>query len=139
MGSGAPANPKKRALTLRNPDSLLLSPLCRMFFPAAQFYFEKYEFCLMPKYDFCLTRECDACGQVCGGGFHYCPKCNIYLCFTCGLLLIQAGYDYPFSCLTCGSRFDMIRKRSCDICGMPAVDNLCVGCRIFAERHLTNP
>jgi len=46
-------------------------------------------------YDFCLTRECDACGKVCGGGFRYCPKCNICLCFCCGLLMLKAGYKFP--------------------------------------------
>jgi hypothetical protein len=59
----------------------------------------------MRSYDFCLTREYDACGEVCGGGFHYCPKCNICLCFLCGIILINAGYGFPITCPMCGEKF----------------------------------
>jgi len=53
-----------------------------------------------------LTRPCDGCGKPIGGGFHHCPKCDIWFCFYCGICLINAGYKYPLTCPMCGGKFE---------------------------------
>jgi hypothetical protein len=45
-----------------------------------------------------VARPCDACGRAIGGGFKRCPKCNIYLCFMCGLTLTKEFPEVPDVC-----------------------------------------
>jgi hypothetical protein len=42
-----------------------------------------------------LSRPCDACGKMIGGGFKYCPKCQIYFCFTCWIELMYIQGKLP--------------------------------------------
>jgi hypothetical protein len=60
---------------------------------------------------FDLTRPCDACGQMVGGGVHYCPKCKICFCGNCHFeLLYQQRKKYTKStllvCPMCGGQFE---------------------------------
>jgi len=32
---------------------------------------------------FNLSKQCDACGNMVGGGVRWCPKCKICFCFQC--------------------------------------------------------
>jgi len=52
-----------------------------------------------------LTKQCDACGSKEGGWKYHCPKCNITLCFGCGLKLILNSHQYPLKCPMCGGEF----------------------------------
>jgi len=51
-----------------------------------------------------LTRPCDACGKPIGGGFHHCPKCDIWYCDLCVYYLIR-NHRNPYACPMCGGKF----------------------------------
>ena len=48
-----------------------------------------------------LARQCDACGSEESGWKYLCPKCNITLCYGCGLNLILECDFYPLRCPVC--------------------------------------
>jgi hypothetical protein len=49
-----------------------------------------------------LSRPCDACGKPIGGGYRHCPKCKIYFCWYCGIVLMQNSKELPVKCPMCG-------------------------------------
>jgi len=49
-----------------------------------------------------LSRPCDACGKPIGGGYKYCPSCNICFCWYCGYVLQTLSKEYPVKCPMCG-------------------------------------
>ncbi|MBK5133314.1 hypothetical protein JJE00_02675 [Candidatus Bathyarchaeota archaeon] len=56
--------------------------------------------------DCCLRRPCDACGKRIQGGNWHCPRCNICLCYYCGLsLIIDYKHNYPLKCPMCNQEF----------------------------------
>jgi hypothetical protein len=54
-----------------------------------------------------LSSPCAACGQFVGGGFEYCPKCKIALCFYCQMMLFlsQKNPRPKARCPMCGEYF----------------------------------
>jgi len=52
-----------------------------------------------------LTRLCDACGNMIGGGYYHCSKCQIYFCFYCSTQLSWIQKELPLKCPMCGGKF----------------------------------
>jgi hypothetical protein len=53
-----------------------------------------------------LTRPCDDCGNIIGGGYHFCPKCQFYLCFLCSMKLLDVQKKMPIECPICGANLE---------------------------------
>ncbi|MGA2524756.1 MAG: hypothetical protein ABSF65_11480 [Candidatus Bathyarchaeia archaeon] len=53
-----------------------------------------------------LSRPCDACGEMIGGGFHNCPKCQIYFCLLCSYELMRVQKKLPIECPMCGGKME---------------------------------
>jgi DNA-directed RNA polymerase subunit RPC12/RpoP len=51
-----------------------------------------------------LTRACDAYGDMIGGGFKCCPKCQIYFCSLCLYGLMDIQNKLPIKCPICGEK-----------------------------------
>jgi len=49
-----------------------------------------------------LSRPCDSCGKPIGGGYSYCPKCKIYFCLCCSIVLQNITKEYQVKCPMCG-------------------------------------
>gem|GEM_PF-2292249 len=55
------------------------------------------------KPDPCWSKLCELCGSRIQAGSFHCPKCNICICFTCGIQLLFKE-DYPANCPKCGTK-----------------------------------
>ena len=87
-------------LQLMTRLSLLLNSLgCMRFFQVTGFYFRAVYQIFMESVD--LSRLCDSCGRSIGGGYGFCYKCKIYLCFSCHLQLMEHLKVYPVVCPMC--------------------------------------
>ena len=75
-----------------------------------------------------LSRPCDACGKMIGGGFKYCPKCQIYLCFLCSYQLMCSQNKYPVECPMCGGKPVSLKEMSPEsICLSLCLKQLIIG------------
>jgi len=55
--------------------------------------------------DCCLTRLCDTYGERIQGGSFHCSKCDICICFSCGIELLRKE-NYPANCPKCGAKLE---------------------------------
>lgn len=61
-----------------------------------------------------LSRPCDACGKMIGGGFKYCPKCQIYLCFLCSYQLMCSQNKFPIECPMAVENLNILNHEVCN-------------------------
>jgi DNA-directed RNA polymerase subunit RPC12/RpoP len=64
-----------------------------------------------------LSDPCQVCGHAIGGGYAFCPNCNIYVCFYCQMKQIIDCHDVELlksdklpSCPKCGNKLETKKR-----------------------------